>query len=370
MIKPEIQDVTDEEDVTKDETNPGDVTKDETNPGDVTKDETNPGDVIRYETNRGSPQTKGREDHKEFENQINQKYRKNVKGEVLSALEERYEFKFLQAEVDIWGWGARKSKVSFYIGKMDAVAFRLTSEAEVLIIDWKTSSQTDTADLSTWWDKAGNFGDALYQTLLYRELLTKHLKRLLKFDIKVGVMLVPYNQSNEELLMPGLCVDFSQMETEGMLTGLKQYQWACDKSELFHTINFPGSKMFKNLKALKELKCVDEETKLLKKDALLIDVIRDNATIADLQEEMGLLSLKVTKNRREVGIGRGGKKEKRGQGGAGGGGQEKGEGEEDEDEDEDEDENEDEDEDEAKKKNKPRRKTRRGGRRGQQCRCL
>ena len=335
MIKPEIQDVTDEED----------VTKEETNPGDVTKDETNLGDVIRYETNRGSPQTKGREDHKEFENQINQKYRKNVKGEVLSALEERYEFKFLQAEVDIWGWGARKSKVSFYSGKMDAVAFRLTeSEAEVLIIDWKTSSQTDTADLSTWWDKAGNFGDALYQTLLYRELLTKHLKRLLKFDIKVGVMLVPYNQSNEELLMPGLCVDFSQMETEGMLTGLKQCQWACDKSELFHTINFPGSKMFKNLKALKELKCVDEETKLLKKDALLIDVIRDNATIADLQEEMGLLSLKVTENRREVGIGRGGKKEKRGQGGAGGGGQEKGEGEEDEDEDEDEGEDEDEDE--------------------------
>ena len=54
MIKPEIQDVTDEED----------VTKEETNPGDVTKDETNLGDVIRYETNRGSPQTKGREDHK------------------------------------------------------------------------------------------------------------------------------------------------------------------------------------------------------------------------------------------------------------------------------------------------------------------
>ena len=244
---------------------------------------------------------------------------------MLSALEDKYGCKFLQAEVDIWGWSVQKSKKTFYVGKMDAVAFR-PEESEVLIVDWKTFIQKGKESLETWWDRAGNFGDPVYQTLVYRELLTKHLKRFIKVDIKVGVMLVPYHQSNEELLMPGLCVDFSQMEMEGLLSGLKQYRWVCDKSELCHTINFPGCKMFKNVKALYSLKCVDEKTGLLKKDALLINVIRHNATIADLEEDMGLLSLKVTWNGREVGKGRRGKKEKRGRGGAGGGGQEKGEG--------------------------------------------
>ena len=209
------------------------------------------------------------------------------------------------------------------MGKMDAVAFR-PNEPAVLIVDWKTSIQKGTESLDTWWGRAGNFGNPLYQTLVYRELLTKHLKP--EVDIKVGVMLVPYHQSNEELLMPGLCVDFSQMETAGLLSGLKQYRWVCDESELCHTINFPGCKMFKNLKALCNLKCVDKKGGLLKKDALLIDLIRHNATIADLEEEMVLLSLKVTWNGKEVGIGRRGKKEKRGREGAGGGGQEKGEG--------------------------------------------
>ena len=218
---------------------------------------------------------------------------------MLSALEKKYRCNFLYAEVDIWGWSVQKSKKTFYMGKMDAVAFR-PEESEVLIADWKTSNKKGTESLDTWWDKAGNFGDALYQTLVYRELLTKHLKRLLEVDIKVGVMLVPYHQSNEELLVPGSCVDFSQIEMAGLLSGLKQYRWVCRESELVHTINFPGCKMFKTLEELNELQCVDEETDLLKEGILLKDVISDDAKIADLREEMGLLSLKVTTNVGEV----------------------------------------------------------------------
>ena len=179
------------------------------------------------------------------------------------------------------------------MGKMDAVAFR-PEKSEVLIVDWKTSTQKGTESLETWWDKAGNFGDALYQTLVYRELLTKHLKRSTEVDIKVGVMLVPYHQSNEELLVPGSCVDFSQLEMAGLLSGLKQYRWVCHESELVHTINFPGCKMFKKLEELNELQCVDEETDLLKEGILLKDVISDDATIRVLREELGLLPLKVT----------------------------------------------------------------------------
>ena len=218
---------------------------------------------------------------------------------MLSKLEKQYGFKFIQAEVDIWGWSVQKSQKTFYVGKMDAVAFR-PEKSEVLIVDWKSSIQKGTESLDTWWDRAGNFGDALYQTLVYRELLAKHLKRFIEVDINIGVMLVPYHQSNEELLMPGLCVDFSQMETAGLLSGLKQYRWVCDESELFHTINFPGSKMFKKLEELNKLQCVDKETDLLKEGTLLKDVISDDAKIADLREEMGLLSLKVTTNVGEV----------------------------------------------------------------------
>ena len=197
------------------------------------------------------------------------------------------------------------------MGKMDAVAFR-PEESEVLIVDWKTSTQKGTESLDTWWDKAGNFGDALYQTLVYRELLTKHLKRSTEVDIKVGVMLVPYHQSNEELLVPGSCVDFSEIEKAGLLSGLKQYRWVCHESELVHTINFPGCKMFKKLEELNELQCVDEETDLLKEGISLKDVISDDAKIADLREEMGLLSLKVTRNVGEVE--KTGGKERRGRG--------------------------------------------------------
>lgn len=242
---------------------------------------------------------KGQQEHREFAGLINGGDRTGKKGKVLRKLEKQYGFKFLQAEVDIWGWSVQKSKTTFYVGKMDAVAFR-PEKSEVLIVDWKTSIQKGTESLFTWWDRAGNFGDPLYQTLVYRELLTKHLKRFIEVDIKIGVMLVPYHQSNDELLMPGLCVDFSQMETAGLLSGLKQYRWVSDESELVHTINFPGCKMFKKLEELNKLQCVDKETDLLKEGTLLKDVISDDAKIADLREEMGLLSLKVTTNVGEV----------------------------------------------------------------------
>ena len=240
------------------------------------------------------------------------------------------------------------------MGKMDAVAFR-SEKSEVLIVDWKTSIQKGTESLETWWDRAGNFGDALYQTLVYRELLTKHLKRFIQDDIKVGVMLVPYHQRNEELLMQGSCVDFSRIEKAGMLRGLKQYRWVCMESKLVHTINFPGCKVFKKLEELNELQCVDEETDLLKEGTLLKDVISDDAKIADLREEMGLLSLKVTRNVGEVGIGRlEGRREEDEEG------QEEKleEDHKEEEEDEDEDEEEEEDEDEENKRCEMRQKRR------------
>ena len=247
------------------------------------------------ESGNNNPQGKGKKEHLEFEDLIKSGSREGLKGKVLKELESQFDCEFLSAEVDIWGWSVQRSNARFYSGVMDAVAIRVTGpKPEVLVVDWKTyiAAKTDDSDLSTWWKNATNFSVPLYQCLVYRELLAKHLSNDL--DVKVGVMIVPYHQSHPELLMPGLCVDFTEMEEKGLLAGLKKYRWCCQDSEAVHTIKFPGCKLFKKLKILNELQCVDKSTELLKDGALLKDVISDDATIGVLREELGLLPLKVT----------------------------------------------------------------------------
>lgn len=212
---------------------------------------------------------------------------------MLKELESQFDCEFLAAEVDNWGWSVQRSNARFYSGVMDAVAIRVTGpKPEVLVVDWKTTGKTDVSYLRTWWDKATNFSVPLYQCLVYRELLAKHLSNDL--DVEVGVMIVPYHQSHPELLKPGLCVDFTEMEEKELLMGLKKYRWCSQDSEVVCTIKFPGCKLFKKLKILNELHCVDKSTELLKDGALLKDVISDDATIGVLREELGLLPLKVT----------------------------------------------------------------------------
>ena len=246
------------------------------------------------EPGNNNPQGKGIIEHGEFADLIKRGLREGLKGKVLKELESQFECEFLTAQVDIWGWSVQKSKARFYSGKMDAVAIRVTGpKPEVLVVDWKTiDAKKEDSDLSTWWEKAKNFRVPLYQCLVYRELLAKHLSNDL--DVKVGVMIVPYHQSHPELLKPGLCVDFTEMEEKGLLMGLKKYRWCSQDSEVVCTIKFPGCKLFKKLKILNELQCVDKSTELLKDGALLKDIISDDATIGVLREELGLLLLKVT----------------------------------------------------------------------------
>ena len=254
----------------------------------------------KNEPGNSNPQGKGKEEHQEFEDLIKSGSREGLKGRLLKKLESQFHCEFFKAEVNIWGWSVQKSHARFYSGVMDAVAIRVTGpKPEVLVVDWKTAAKTDVSDLSTWWKKATNFSVPLYQCLVYRELLAKHLPNDL--DVEVGVMIVPYHQSHPELLVPGLCVDFTEMEEKGLLTGLKKYRWCSQDSEVVHTIKFPRCKLFKKLKILNELQCVDKSTELLKDGALLKDVISDDATIGVLREELGLLPLKVTNEEEKEG---------------------------------------------------------------------
>ena len=266
-----------------------------------------------------TPQEKGQAEHKEFARLINNDIRDGgVKSKVLDSLEKRFKCTFIAAEVGVWGWAVIKSKESFYSGRMDAIAFR-QHRKEVLIVDWKSIDKQGVPRLSTWWNDVGHFKDPLYQCLVYRQLLAQHLKSN-AVDVLVGIMIVPYHQSNPLKPMPGLCVDFTKMEEQGLLSGLKKYRWCSSDSEVVHIINFPECKLFKKLQILNEFMCVDESTELLKDGTLLKDVISDDATIGVLRKELGLLSLKVTNEVEKDGggekrrVGKGGDEEGRGRG--------------------------------------------------------
>ncbi|XP_078360349.1 uncharacterized protein LOC144644683, partial [Oculina patagonica] len=212
---------------------------------------------------------------------------------MLKSIEGRFKCKFLHSEVSISGYAVRKSKVDYYRGSMDAVAVRLPSspedDLEVFVVDWKTTSKTDLADLSTWWNNATNFKNPLYQCLLYRELLQMKLKLLLKgIKAQVGIMLVPFHQSDPELLMPGLCMDVKTMDEKGLLEGLKEYRWFAKETSCVHTI-----KMSCNLFKKGFERYIDKSTKTLKEGACLKDIFSNNANIGMLCRELGLLKLKV-----------------------------------------------------------------------------
>ncbi len=171
-------------------------------------------------------QKKGTLIHKKLAEEINTGTKEGTAGKMLKAIEDCFDCKFLKAEVPISGYAARKFKVDYYSGSMDAVAIRQRPKGvlEVFVVDWKTTSKNDVADLSDWWNKATNFKIPLYQCLIYRELLQMHLM-LNKIKAEVGIMLVPFHQSDPELLMPGLCMDDWEMENEGLLYGLKKFEW-------------------------------------------------------------------------------------------------------------------------------------------------
>ena len=96
----------------------------------------------------------------------------------MTKMEEKFDCRFLLAEVKVYGFAVRKSKVDFYVGKIDALAFHQSpgDDPEVYVVDWKTSTKDDSPEVEKWWNEATIFEKPLYQCLLYRKLLQTHLK--------------------------------------------------------------------------------------------------------------------------------------------------------------------------------------------------
>lgn len=237
-----------------------------------------------------SPQGKGQTFHQTLEEHIENGSRSGAEGQLLNEIEKNFTCNFFKAEVSICGYSTKKSKVDFYSGRIDALAYRKEdSDLEVIVIDWKSSSKDALKDPKKWWDKATHFKTALYQSLIYRELLKAHLK---ENDIKarVGVMLVPLPQKGKHEVMPGLCTDFQRMHEVGLLDGIKECEWFGEESKCVHTITLPSTLL--NLENL-DSTYVEESTNVLKREILVKEIIKDDATVEDLYEELGLLQLQI-----------------------------------------------------------------------------
>lgn len=232
-----------------------------------------------------SPQEKGQIIHQNLAERIENSDRSGAEGQLLKEIEEKF-----RAEVSICGYSTKKSKVDFYSGQMDALAYREEdSDLEVLVVDWKSSSNDALKDPKKWWDKATFFKTPLYQSLIYRELLKAHLK---ENDITagVGVMLVPIPQKRKPNVMPGLCTDFQRMHEVGLLDGINECEWFGEESKCVHTITLPSTLL--NLENLNST-YVEESTNVLKREILVKGIIKDDATVENLCQELGLLQLQL-----------------------------------------------------------------------------
>lgn len=248
------------------------------------------------QTTQSNPQKEGKKIHRKFADQIRNKDRDGITGEMLDEIGRQFRCNFIQAaEVNISGYAVtEKAHVDFWSGKMDAVAFRRSGEGvlQVFVVEWKTTAKDNSSHLDPeWWTKAGEFKKPLYQCLVYRELLQAHLKRS-KLKANVGIILVPIHQNDPEFSIPGLCVDFKTMDEMHLLDKLKDFQWLpiLDESVFVYTVKLP-CKLFKE--SFDPAVVVDETTNILKGDTRLKDIFNDNATVADLRQVLDLPCLKV-----------------------------------------------------------------------------
>ena len=236
-----------------------------------------------------SPQEKGQIIHQNLAGRIENSSRSGAEGQLLKEIEEKFRCNFFKAEVSICGYSTKKSKIDFCSGQMDAPAFREEDYLEVLVVDWKSSSNDALKDPIKWWDKATWFKTPLYQSFIYRELLKAHLKEN-NIKARVGVMLVPIPQKRKPDVMPGLCTDFRRMHEVGLLDGINECEWFSEESKCVHTMTLPSSLI--NLPNL-DSTYVEESTNVLKREILVKEIIKDDATVEDLCQELRLLQLQL-----------------------------------------------------------------------------
>ena len=246
---------------------------------------------------QSSPQKKGKEFHQILAEHIKMGTRYGKEGAILDATEKKFRCKFIEAEVKISGFAVNGETKEFWSGEMDAVAIRRENDVlEVFVADWKSSAKADEQLILKWWENAGNFKRPLYQCLVYRELLQAHFNRY-GVDAVVGIVLVPFHQSFPEIIRPGLCVDFQEME-KLLLHRLKEYEWKAVLDESFdvHTIKMP-CKLIND--SFDPADYVDESTNILKDDTPLKDMLHDDATVGDLRRLLDLPLIKVERVKKE-----------------------------------------------------------------------
>ena len=236
-------------------------------------------------TEEVAPPTEGTEIHKKLANHIKNGTRNGKGGEVLKAIEDRFNCKFLSAEMPVHGFAAKREagrlKLRFWNGKIDAVGVHYsTSDGEkkltnVFVAEWKTSLAKDMKDF---WDSAADFSKGLHQCLLYSKILKLQLCAAgiqVPGDIP-GIMLVPIDQKDFRL-NPGLCLDFSRLSE--ITKTIDSFTW----HPTYPQDLFPlPEEIFSDPKGW-PIKYIDADS-TLNDNVLLKEVIKRDAKIADLRQ--------------------------------------------------------------------------------------
>ena len=100
-------------------------------------------------------------------------------------------------------------------------------DGTVIVVDWITFSN----NIEKFWDNADSYQVKLYQAMIYRELITTHLRDFFKGrDVpEVGIMIVPISKENIYVNDPRLCLDFTKLRKAGVFNKIDEYTWTAQK---------------------------------------------------------------------------------------------------------------------------------------------
>ena len=176
--------------------------------------------------------------------------------------------KFLQTEFPLYGFMTTNLEINFWNGKADAIGWL---GGHYVIVDWKA------VELLEFWE--GNplaYGNYLHQCLVYARLLQLHLG-LKKLPY---ILIVPIDNKTGNDIRPALFRDFPKECKEK----IEHYEW---------------SKELKVLEIDVAKTLVDEESFTVPNDGIVpdearvIDVFKEDVTVRQLLEALGLDLLKL-----------------------------------------------------------------------------
>ncbi|XP_078355702.1 uncharacterized protein LOC144640420 isoform X2 [Oculina patagonica] len=150
-------------------------------------------------------------------------------GKLVESIEKKFGCQIIWGEkrISAHAFAINDKTTHQWRGQFDAIG--LMNDGQVIVIEWRTCD-----DVQSFWNSATQYKEKVYQSLLYRELLTANMRDY--FDNNEipapGIMIVPIDRETVEVNDPRLCLDFRMMEEAGILDSVNQLRWHVKPSNL------------------------------------------------------------------------------------------------------------------------------------------